>query len=132
MNAMAHRSSGRRRHGPALGIALFAALSPQSPAPGADPPDPWTPELRAVIAKLEVGETEAATGKLTMLLQEYAGHGGPDAVYVDLIAHVDSTLTLRQAHDVADRIEEALQRAYPEIVDVIVHLEPEVGAHGRV
>ena len=26
--------------------------------------------------------------------------------------------------DVADWIEEALQRAYPEIVDVVVHLEP--------
>ena len=64
--------------------------------------------------------------------REVRTRGGPDAVYVDLIAHVDSTLTLRQAHDVADRIEEALQRAYPEIVDVIVHLEPEVGAHGRV
>ena len=58
--------------------------------------------------------------------------GGADAVYVDLIVHVDSTLTLREAHDVADWIEEALQRAYPEIVDVVVHLEPEVGAHGRV
>jgi divalent metal cation (Fe/Co/Zn/Cd) transporter len=64
--------------------------------------------------------------------REVRTRGGPDAVYVDLIAHVDSTLTLRQAHDVADWIEEALQRAYPEIVDVVVHLEPEVGAHGRV
>jgi cation diffusion facilitator family transporter len=63
--------------------------------------------------------------------REVRTRGGPDAVYVDLIAHVDSTLTLRQAHDVADRIEEALQRAFPEIVDVVVHLEPEVGAHGR-
>ena len=64
--------------------------------------------------------------------REVRTRGGPDAVYVDLIAHVDSTLTLREAHDVADWIEEALQRAFPEIVDVVVHLEPEVGAHGRV
>jgi cation diffusion facilitator family transporter len=64
--------------------------------------------------------------------REVRTRGGPDAVYVDLIAHVDSALTLRQAHDVADRIEEALQATFPEIVDVVVHLEPEVGAHGRV
>jgi len=64
--------------------------------------------------------------------REVRTRGGPDAVYVDLIAHVDSTLTLREAHEVADWIEEALQRAHPEIVDVVVHLEPEVGAHGRV
>jgi cation diffusion facilitator family transporter len=46
------------------------------------------------------------------------------AVYVDLVVHVDGDLTLRAAHDVADRIEGVLQRAHPEIVDVVVHLEP--------
>jgi divalent metal cation (Fe/Co/Zn/Cd) transporter len=50
--------------------------------------------------------------------------GGGDAVYVDLCVHVDGELSLRAAHDVADRIEEALMRAHPEIVDVVVHLEP--------
>jgi cation diffusion facilitator family transporter len=50
--------------------------------------------------------------------------GSGDAVYVDLCVHVDGELTLRAAHDVADRIEEALTRAHPEIVDVVVHLEP--------
>ncbi len=50
--------------------------------------------------------------------------GSGDAVYVDLCVHVDGELTLREAHDVADRIEEALMRAHPEIVDVVVHLEP--------
>ncbi|HEY7516446.1 MAG TPA: cation diffusion facilitator family transporter [Vicinamibacteria bacterium] len=50
--------------------------------------------------------------------------GGGDAVYVDLCVHVNGELSLRAAHDVADRIEEALMRAHPEIVDVVVHLEP--------
>jgi cation diffusion facilitator family transporter len=50
--------------------------------------------------------------------------GGADAVYVDLIAHVDGNLSLRAAHDVADRIEAALRAAHPQIVDVVVHLEP--------
>jgi divalent metal cation (Fe/Co/Zn/Cd) transporter len=34
-------------------------------------------------------------------------------------------MTLHAAHDVADRIEAALQQAHPEIADVVVHLEPE-------
>jgi divalent metal cation (Fe/Co/Zn/Cd) transporter len=34
-------------------------------------------------------------------------------------------MSLRQAHDVADRIETELEKAHPEIVDVVVHLEPE-------
>jgi cation diffusion facilitator family transporter len=50
--------------------------------------------------------------------------GGEGAVYVDLIVHVDGDMRLRAAHDVADRIEAALQEAHPEIVDVVVHLEP--------
>ena len=37
---------------------------------------------------------------------------------------VDGHLSLRAAHDVADRIEAALQAAHPQIVDVVVHLEP--------
>jgi cation diffusion facilitator family transporter len=50
--------------------------------------------------------------------------GRGDAVYVDLTVHVDGAMTLGEAHDVADRIEEALKAAHPEIVDVVVHLEP--------
>lgn len=50
--------------------------------------------------------------------------GGPDAAYVDLIAHVDGSLTLTEAHAIADAIEERLMEKYPQIVDVVVHLEP--------
>ena len=50
--------------------------------------------------------------------------GGAGAVYVDLIVHVDGQTSLAAAHEVADAIEDALKRAHPEIVDVVVHLEP--------
>jgi cation diffusion facilitator family transporter len=52
--------------------------------------------------------------------------GSPGLVYVDLIARVDGELTLREAHEVADAIEEAVRRSHPEVVDVVVHLEPAV------
>jgi len=51
--------------------------------------------------------------------------GSADVVYVDLVATVDGNLSLRKAHDLADLIEAALARAFPQIVDVVVHLEPE-------
>ena len=51
--------------------------------------------------------------------------GRLDAVYVDLTARLDGGMSLRAAHDVADRIEAALQQAHPEIADVVVHLEPD-------
>jgi cation diffusion facilitator family transporter len=50
--------------------------------------------------------------------------GGPGAVYVDMIVHVDGELSLREAHEVADAIESSLMTKRPEIVDVVVHLEP--------
>ena len=52
--------------------------------------------------------------------------GGPGAVYVDLIARVDGEMSLSAAHDVADAIEDAVRRAHPDVVDVVVHLEPAV------
>jgi cation diffusion facilitator family transporter len=56
--------------------------------------------------------------------RDIRSRGGADAVYLDLIVHVDGDMSLRAAHDVADQIEAALTRAHPEIVDVVVHLEP--------
>jgi ferrous-iron efflux pump FieF len=56
--------------------------------------------------------------------RDIRSRGGPDAAYVDLVVHVDGALSLRAAHDVADRIEAALKRTDPRIVDVVVHLEP--------
>jgi len=58
------------------------------------------------------------------LCRDLRTRGIPNAVYVDLVVHVDGDMTLRSAHDVADEIERALQKAHPEIVDVVVHLEP--------
>jgi divalent metal cation (Fe/Co/Zn/Cd) transporter len=40
------------------------------------------------------------------------------------VVHVDGDMSLSAAHDVADRIEAVMQHAHPEIVDVVVHLEP--------
>jgi cation diffusion facilitator family transporter len=58
--------------------------------------------------------------------REIRSRGGADAVYVDLVVHVDGEMSLRDAHEVADQIETALTGAHPAIVDVVVHLEPAV------
>jgi cation diffusion facilitator family transporter len=56
--------------------------------------------------------------------REVRTRGGGAAVYVDLTVHVDGARTLKEAHDVADAIEAALKKSRPEIVDVVVHVEP--------
>ena len=45
-------------------------------------------------------------------------------VHVDLVIHVDPTLELRAAHQVADAVEAKISDAFPEVVEVLVHVEP--------
>jgi len=80
---------------------------------------------RAVLAPETIARCLASLPDVTSV-HDIRTRGARDAVYVDLIAHVDGELSLRAAHEVADRIEEALKSTYPEIVDVVVHLEPAV------
>ena len=84
---------------------------------------------RAAIPPEAIGLVTAAMPEVRACLGVRT-RGVGDAVYVDLTVHLDGGLTLREAHDVADRIEEALKRAHPRIVDVVVHLEP-AGGSGR-
>ena len=88
-------------------LTAFNVLTDRAPIAG----DRLAPLAAAVPGVLRVHDARA--------------RGRRDAVYVDLTVHLDPTLSLREAHHVADRIEAALQAAHPEIVDVVVHLEPE-------
>ncbi len=51
-------------------------------------------------------------------------HGTPNAIIIDLHAHADGDLTLRDSHEIAHQIEEALYQDDPRIADVTVHMEP--------
>jgi len=79
---------------------------------------------RAVIPA-EMLEPLAAAVAGVLRVHDVRSRGRRDAVYVDLTVHLDGAMSLHQAHSVADRIEAVLEQAYPEIVDVVVHLEPE-------
>jgi cation diffusion facilitator family transporter len=79
---------------------------------------------RAVIPA-EMLEPRAAAVPGVLRVHDVRSRGRRDAVYVDLTVHLDGSMSLLQAHEVADRIEAELESAHPEIVDVVVHLEPE-------
>jgi cation diffusion facilitator family transporter len=79
---------------------------------------------RAVLVPEAVEEVVRRVPEVRSV-REVRTRGSDDAIYVDLIAHVDGGLSLRAAHDVADRIEEAVKAALPAVVDVVVHLEPD-------
>ena len=50
--------------------------------------------------------------------------GTSAAAHIDLHLLVDGDLPLRDAHDIAHTVEEALRREMPAIVDVTIHVEP--------
>ncbi len=79
---------------------------------------------RAALAP-EGLESLAAAVPGVLRVHDVRTRGRGDAVYVDLTVHLDAGLSLKEAHEVSDRIEAALQAEHPEIVDVVVHLEPE-------
>jgi len=79
---------------------------------------------RAVLPP-EVLQALASAVPGILRVHDVRTRGRRDAIFVDLTVHLDGGMTLRAAHDVADRIETVLQEAHPEIVDVVVHLEPE-------
>jgi cation diffusion facilitator family transporter len=59
-----------------------------------------------------------------LAVRDVRSRGLEGTVYVDLKIDVDPSLSVESAHAVSDAVEEALLHAFPEVVDVIVHVEP--------
>lgn len=51
--------------------------------------------------------------------------GTEAAVYADLHILVDPQMSVRDAHEVANAVEDVIRGVYPQVVDVTVHVEPD-------
>jgi len=49
-----------------------------------------------------------------------------NAIYLDLHVVVDRNISTEDSHSIADNIEEKIQKEFPSVVDIVVHIEPEV------
>ncbi len=56
--------------------------------------------------------------------QSIRSRGLEGSVYVDLVVFVDPSMDLKTAHDVADDVERRITASFPEVIDVVVHVEP--------
>ena len=56
--------------------------------------------------------------------RDVRSRGMEGTVYVDLKIEVDPQLTTARAHELADAVEQLIQAEHPEVVDVVVHVEP--------
>ena len=50
--------------------------------------------------------------------------GSDSEVYLDMHVLVDPDITVTEGHHIAHEVEEALTAAYPQIVDITIHVEP--------
>lgn len=50
--------------------------------------------------------------------------GRPDDIYIDLHVQVDSSMPIGSAHKISYAIEDAIKKSLPQVVDIVVHMEP--------
>lgn len=53
--------------------------------------------------------------------------GTINSIFLDLHVCVRPDITLEEAHKIADRVEEVIMARFPDVVDVVVHVEPDRG-----
>ncbi len=59
-----------------------------------------------------------------LAIRDVRSRGVEAAVYVDLKVDVAPNLPIARAHEAADAVERAIRARYPQVVDVVVHVEP--------
>ncbi|MEJ5226620.1 cation diffusion facilitator family transporter [Thermodesulfovibrio sp.] len=50
--------------------------------------------------------------------------GTAGQIFVDLKILVDSQISVKEGHEIAERVEEIIKKEFPDVVDVVVHIEP--------
>lgn len=62
-----------------------------------------------------------------LAVRDVRSRGMEGSVYIDLKIDVDPQLTIERAHAAADAVEQAIGTAFPQVIDVVVHVEPHGG-----
>lgn len=82
--------------------------------------------ILADSARLEPGRVREVCAAIpdVVAVRDVRSRGVEGAVYVDLKIDVPAELTIDRAHLASDQVELAITQAFPQVVDVVVHVEP--------
>jgi divalent metal cation (Fe/Co/Zn/Cd) transporter len=86
-------------------------------------------EPREDVAESLFDKVRAIAQRHNLLVHELSAHqvrgehGEPDRLVLELDAEVDERLTLREAHELIDRVEREIQRELPRVSDINTHIE---------
>jgi divalent metal cation (Fe/Co/Zn/Cd) transporter len=77
---------------------------------------------------LDPGDLETLVGSFPGVrsCRRVRTRGFEDSVFVDLTVLLDPDLSLREAHELCDRIEERFRSTFPQIADIVIHPEPDL------
>ncbi len=50
--------------------------------------------------------------------------GTAGQIFVDLKILVDSSISVQEGHEIAEKVEEIIKKEFPDVIDVVVHVEP--------
>lgn len=77
-------------------------------------------------ARLDPAQVIAAASDIPGVRRvwDVRSRGMEESVWVDLKIDVDPQMTTAQAHDLADSVEQRIHQQFPQVVDVVVHVEP--------
>jgi len=74
----------------------------------------WDSEMESFIA------SQDGVDKVDLLQSRKFG----DKIYLDAEISVDGSLTLSQAHEIAERVHDAVEKQYPDIKHIMIHENP--------
>lgn len=79
-------------------------------------------------ARLDPARVASVTSSVAGVksVRDVRSRGMEESVWVDLKIEVDPSLPTARAHQVADEVERALTAQFPQVIDVVVHVEPAV------
>lgn len=80
----------------------------------------------AQISPVEIHRCAASVAGVREI-HKIRSRGTPDAVWVDLHIKVQPTMTVQEGHSLSHAVKDCIIHELPEVVDVVVHLEPWAG-----
>ena len=77
----------------------------------------------AALTDIEAIKAAASKVKGVVECHEIRARGSKQNIFVDLHVLVNPSISIQDGHTIAHRVENAIKREFPEIVDIVVHVE---------
>lgn len=78
---------------------------------------------KALIDSAEIAKL-VSTCRDVQACEDIRTRGTSGQIFVDLKILVNDSISVKEGHDIAEKVEELIKREFPDVIDVVVHIEP--------